>query len=64
MTANEAPEIPIRSQELSVSVIAQQLQNQLSQGMNRAIGLPVEIPIPTLNPTPAEKPVQIWYARK
>ena len=56
VTANEAREIPIQSQEPSVSNIAQQLQNQLSQGTNRNINLPVEIPIPNGDtiPIPAE----------
>ena len=51
VTANEAREIPIHSNEPSVSTIAQQLSQFQSQGITRAIELPdaisIEPPVPT-----------------
>ena len=49
VTANEAREIPIHSQEPSVSSIAQQLTQIQAQGITQAINLPEEIPIERLN---------------
>ena len=57
VTANEAREIPIHSNEPSVSTIAQQLSQFQSQGITRAIELPdaisIEPPVPhqqSINP--------------
>lgn len=57
VTANEAREIPIHSNEPSISTIAQQLSQLQSQGITRAIDLPDAIPIePNLTPQTSTNP--------
>ena len=53
VTAHEAREIPVRSDEPSISTIAQQLSQLQSQGITRAIDIPDTIPIENpINPNP------------
>ena len=55
VTANEAREIPIHSNEPSISIIAQQIPQLQSQGITRAIEMPEVIPIEpqnAVNPNP------------
>ena len=57
VTANEAREIPIHSNEPSISAIAQQLSQFQSQGITRAIDIPDALPIELLTvPNPDNNP--------
>ena len=56
VTASEAKQITITSHEPSISIIAQQLPSNGTQGMTRAIDLPTTIPTVTLD-EPLTSPV-------
>eukprot|EP00435_Cladocopium_sp_Y103_P041817 s1270_g11.t1 len=50
VSANEAQNIPIQSNEIPVSQIAKQIPQLQTQGITRAINVPDEIPITPLDP--------------